>query len=281
MHDITIRRLHSPQHMHALVELQKEYWGEDADNLVPGHMLLSLAAYSGLILGAYEGDSDTLVGGSIGFIGTKANPDEREAAAEQLVVMSKRAIVSANHQGKGIGEALKRKQYDIAAAYNIKLVIWTFDPLLSRNAYFNLHKLGAVGQQFILDPYASVTSANAASMSGDRIVAHWWVRHPHVTERGKRAYHEAAQINQTAMHNGLLTPTDLHDVDAAQTARLQIPADFADLQAADAGLAQAWRSHVRQGFQHMMQAGYIVTDFWRHQGHSYYVFTPDDGSFAF
>ena len=279
MHDITIQRLQDPQAMQAVVTLQQEYWGADADNLVPGHMLLSLASYGGLILGAYDGD--TLVGASIGFIGTKANPDAHEAAADQLVVMSKRAIVSKSHQGQGIGEMLKRKQYEIAAAYGIKLVVWTFDPLLSRNAYFNLHKLGAVGQRFIIDPYDTVTGANAASMSGDRIVAHWWVGHPHVSDRSKRNYRGALHINQTYEQDGLLLPDSWQKPRDTTTALMQIPADIATIEQTSTQLAQNWRYHVRDVFSYMLGHGYIATDFWRHEGRSYYVFTPDDGTFAF
>ncbi|NDF83049.1 MAG: hypothetical protein EB130_07820 [Actinobacteria bacterium] len=47
------------------------------------------------------------------------------------------------HANAGVGLALKHHQWQWASKQGLDFVTWTFDPLVRRNAYFNLVKLGA------------------------------------------------------------------------------------------------------------------------------------------
>ena len=58
--------------MDAAVELQKVYWGENQADLVPAHMLLSIARYGGHIHAAYDGND--MVGLLMGFLGANIHP---------------------------------------------------------------------------------------------------------------------------------------------------------------------------------------------------------------
>ena len=46
-------------------------------------------------------------------------------------------------RGTGIGRAIKLHQREWAAANGIATIVWTFDPLVRRNAWFNIAVLGA------------------------------------------------------------------------------------------------------------------------------------------
>ncbi len=61
------------------------------------------------------------------------------------------------YRGSGVGEALKRFQARFCTARGIDRITWTFDPLMAANARFNLDRLGAVGDGYLLDCYGPMT----------------------------------------------------------------------------------------------------------------------------
>ena len=60
---VTIRALESLDEMRPAVELQRVYWGDDLESVVPAHMLFSLAHYVGS-----EGDAFTIASFLFRFI---------------------------------------------------------------------------------------------------------------------------------------------------------------------------------------------------------------------
>ena len=286
MEPIRYSHLRSASEMEAASELQTIYWGNDGTALVSGHMLLSIANYGGQILGAY--DQDRLVGLLIGFIGADVDPEDEEAVAQRLLVMSKRMVVLPEYRSQKIGEQLKLYQRDYALRHGIPLVTWTFDPMLSRNAYLNLHKLAAVGQRYVVDYFGA--GASHPTLSADRLVVNWWVEHPQTAARlGGPATDYAFYVAQGAYHvnpaqmleSGLISPGTLTIEAGRAPALLEIPADFVALDAADAALGRAWRDQVKQGFQSLLGQGLLATDFVRDGDRSMYVFTLDDGHYTY
>jgi predicted GNAT superfamily acetyltransferase len=273
---IHIRLLTVPVEMDAAVELQKIYWGEDMSNLVPAHMLLSIARHGGHIHGAYDGN--TLVGIVIGFLGADYDGDAAVGASDRLLLMSKRMVVLPEYRSKKIGEDLKRAQRDFALRHGVQLVTWTFDPLLARNAYLNLHKLRAVGQYYVEDYFGG--GASSSVMSADRLVANWWVSHPHSDGHDLADATNAPIVNPISSDAELALPTDFVIADAA-VLRLEIPVDFQALEAEHVAHAQEWRRYVRMAFQQLLGAGYLATDMLRSGNRVFYVFTRDDGTFDF
>lgn len=262
---ISIRSLAIMEELEAAVELQKIYWGEDMGDLVPHHMLLSFVRYGGHVHGAYDGER--LVGVLMGFLGADISTDGEEDAPSRLYVMSKRMVVLPEYRGKKIGEDLKLAQKDFAMRHNIQLVTWTFDPLLSRNAYLNLHKLGAVGQHY-RENYFGTSAANPV-LSADRLEVNWWVKHPHMEKRLEIRAEDAPIANYGKQD---------FNIPHAEIIRLEIPAEITTL---DHVTINAWREFIRKSFQAMMQAGYIATDFIRVENRVFYVFSRDDGSYSF
>ncbi|MBN1963944.1 MAG: hypothetical protein JW910_04825, partial [Anaerolineae bacterium] len=140
MESVEIRRLVTWDDMIPFEALQRAVWGDDPAMLVPQHMLASIARSGGLVLGAYAGDQ--LVGGVISFLGTDMGDGTRPAMAN-LKLYSKRTAVLEAYRDHGIGYRLKMAQRMFALERGIRLITWTFDPLLSRNAHVNVRKLGA------------------------------------------------------------------------------------------------------------------------------------------
>src|SRR3990172_6113 len=99
MASVEIKALRTMEEMQAAVELQKVYWGDDADNLVPAHMLYSISSFGGHVFAALDGDR--MVGMLVGFLGTDPEQTGRPAMAN-LLVMSKRMVVLAEYRNQGV-----------------------------------------------------------------------------------------------------------------------------------------------------------------------------------
>lgn len=285
--DITIRLLHNPDELEAVVDLQRIYWGDDGADLVTGHMLLSIVRYGGHVHAAFDGER--MIGVLVGFLGADIDPEAADDASSRMLIMSKRMVVLPEYRGQKIGERLKLAQYQYAQRHNIQLVTWTFDPVLARNAYLNLHKLGGVGQKYIKDYFGS--AVDNPVLSADRLVVNWWTRRPLPQAR---TYPEATTANEVTLRSdGLLVPETIA-VDDSAVNLLEIPMGFMALNEADPSLGQVWRTHIREGFQALLAAGYLATDFLRStqlppafaprsddQERVFYVFTLDDSLYKF
>ncbi len=277
MTEITIRTLHSADEMAQAVELQRVYWGENMADLVPEHMLLSIARYGGHIHAAYDGNK--IVGLLMGFLGADIEPNEPSDAPSHLYVMSKRMVVLPEYRGQKIGEHLKQAQRQFAQQHNIQLVLWTFDPLLSRNAYLNLHKLGAVGQKYEKDYFGA--SADNPVLSADRLQVNWWVNHRSLDNTGETDFSIAPVVNGVSLNDdGLLMPSDFQLIEN-EILRLEIPMEFVPIERINPDLAKQWRNFTRHAFTELLNAGYLATDFARIENRVFYIFTQDDGTYSF
>jgi len=297
MSPIEIRILTTADEMHTAVELQKAYWGDDMADLVPEHMLLSISKYGGHVHGAFI--ENQMIGMVLGFLGADIDPDDTKKASDHLLIMSKRMVVLPGYRGHKIGEQLKWAQRDYALQHNIQLVSWTFDPVLARNAYLNLHKLAAVGQAYAED-FFGARMTNPV-LNSDRLVMNWWVSHPHVQRRAAQQSLENLDLRDTPVLNctdfddaGFFIPLDDIQEPDEDTVLMEIPRDFSAIEGYSTDLAQHWRNHIRQVMHMLFDRGYIATDFVRLNQLSdtrnqfiidardrvFYVFTRDDGTFS-
>lgn len=272
MADIEIRPLRALSDLRAMVELQRAYWGDETESVIPAQMLFSLANYGGHVLAAFDGDRP--VGVLIGFLGTNME-DPRRPAMANLQIISKRMVVLPEYRGQQIGYRLKLAQRDIAMTQGVRLVVWTFDPLLALNAYLNIRKLGAICLQYHEDYYGTDQEGGLATLgSSDRLQAEWWVTGRRVEERlfGKRGdltlgqYREADTpiLNPTTVTaDGLLLPSEQTIMPSTSLALLEIPLDYAAMTQQNPKLARTWRLHTRLLFKQTFTQGFVVTDFIR------------------
>jgi predicted GNAT superfamily acetyltransferase len=288
---LEIRALRRLADMHAVVELQRAYWGDSAESVIPAHMLFSLANYGGHVLTAFDGDRP--IGVLVGFLGTHSSAPPRPAMAN-LQIVSKRMVVLPEYRGTGIGYRLKLRQRELAIEQGIRLVEWTFDPLLSLNAHLNVRKLGVICPTYLQDYYGTSNESGLALMgSSDRVTAQWWVTNRRVEERlfGKRAdlslqNYRSAQaplVNPaTSTSDGSLRPAESVDwsiINDRSLVLVEIPRHYAEMARMDAVLAVRWRSHSRDVLQTLFQRGFVITDFLSESvdgvPRSYYVLSFD------
>jgi predicted GNAT superfamily acetyltransferase len=269
VNDITYKLLRSRDDLQQVLGLQKLVWSESPDAQVPLHMLYSLTANGSPLIGAF--DEGLLVGFSLGFIAIDVQDSSRPAAAN-LKLAGKRLAVHPDYRSTGIGYRLKLEQKAFAHQQGIRLITWTFDPLISRNAYFHIRKLGGIARYFREDYYDQAPGQVDAIGSSDRMICEWWITSNRVEERlhGKRRdlmleqyLSGGAPILNPSIDgaNGLLMPCE-REVTLGDHVLLlvEIPPDtsqFFD----DPSLAKSWRNHTRAAFGLTFGAGYIVTDF--------------------
>ena len=81
--------------------------------------------------------------------------------------------VARAHAGAGIGAQLKRHQWYWAQSHGYRAISWTFDPLVRRNAWFNLVKLGAHVASYHENFYGELTDSINAGDRSDRLYVKW------------------------------------------------------------------------------------------------------------
>jgi chorismate synthase len=274
MTEIDIRPLRALKDMRPVVELQKVYWGNDLESVIPAHMLFSLANHGGHVLTAFDGDKP--VGVLVGFLGTNME-DSRRPAMANLQIVSKRMVVLPEYRGQKIGYRLKLAQRDLAITQGVRLVVWTFDPLLALNAHLNVRKLGVICPHYLEDYYGVESAGGLVTLgSSDRLQAEWWITGRRVEERlfGQRGdltlshYREAdtSILNPTKLTaDGLLLPAEESALPNTSLALLEIPLDYPTMIKQNPVLAQTWRQHTRGLFKQIFAQGFVVTDFLREQ----------------
>jgi len=138
--EYSVRIIETPSEMKAVEKLQEIIWG--TNDIVPTSMLTAAVHNGGLLLGAY--DDNTLVGFTFSFLGI-----HHPTGSQILKHCSHMLAVHPEYRSQGIGFILKRAQWQMVRQQGISLITWTYDPLLSRNAYLNIDRLGGVVNTYL------------------------------------------------------------------------------------------------------------------------------------
>lgn len=161
--DLRIDLLHTLEESRAAAELWRTVWGGDAYP-VQAALVLAQVHAGGYASGAWLGDR--LVGASLGLLGPPDHP----------VLHSHITGVVGEAAGRGIGLALKQHQAAWCRDHGIATVTWTFDPLVARNAWFNLSRLGVEVQGYVVDHYGEMPDDRNRGQGSDRLLVAWDVR---------------------------------------------------------------------------------------------------------
>ncbi len=275
-----IRILETPAEMAEVEELQRIIWPGSETEIVPLHMLITVAHNGGLALGAFE--SGKMVGFLFGFPGLYEVPD-----GPRIKHCSHMLGVLPGLRDSGIGFALKRAQWQIVRKQGIDCITWTYDPLQSRNAHLNIARLGAVCNTYLREVYGEMRDGLNAGLASDRFQVDWWVNTQRVERRlGKRPRGELGIGNYDSAHiphiyrvtigaDSFIRPPEGFSTPGEAILLAEIPADFMQIRQDDFPLAVAWRAFTRQVFEECFALGYLVTDFLfdKPSRRSFYVLT--------
>jgi predicted GNAT superfamily acetyltransferase len=177
---IEIRSCSGFDELEACVQLQVETWGYDESDMIPRKAFLVAQKIGGQVLGGFERKSDDSSERLVGFAMSLPGVKTRAGAEPVPYLHSHMLAVREKYRNRGLGARLKREQRNEALSRGIRLMEWTFDPLEIKNAYLNLHKLGAVTRRYLENFYGVSSSRLQGGLPTDRLVAEWWLDSPRV-----------------------------------------------------------------------------------------------------
>lgn len=261
--DVKIRPINTLTDLRKCHEIQRSTWGFTDLMVFPYTQLISAAHNGGVLLGAYtEGELVGFVYGYLGMSGSK------------LYHFSQRMGVLPEYQGQGIGLKLKLAQREQMLRQGIDLIVWTYDPLLGKNASLNIEKLGGFVRHYARDIYGTVNNPLQVGLSTDRFLLEWELMSDRVRERirsPKPRPNAEAWINENkypfvnyASWEGNLPRPMALDLELKEEVLLvQIPPDLNTIKKVDLGIARGWRESTRDIFETYFNRGYVVTGFAR------------------
>lgn len=222
---LDIRELHTIDEMVAASGVFEAVWGSP-DGGMPPNLLRALEHSGNYVVGVF--DAERMVAASVAFFGP---PSSRSMHSHVTGVLPEA-------QARGIGRALKTHQREWAFAHDVGTITWTFDPLIARNAHFNLEVLGARVTDYLVDHYGDMGDAINSGDESDRLHVAWHLASPVPTP-------EASDV----------------------VATVAIPSDIEALRRVDPDAAARLRREVRDAFRAQLDAGLAVGGFRTGEGY--------------
>lgn len=228
---VAVRELTSVDEIRAAEALFVSTWETAADQPPVDANILRAFVHSGCyVAGAYDGGR--LLGASVGFLGGRG---------DDAHLHSHITGVAPDAQGRGVGRSLKLHQRGWCLERGIDVVTWTFDPLVRRNGWFNLHQLGAEIVAFERDFYGEMRDGVNAGDHSDRCLVRWEL--PGAAARPALDADGAVPIlSEDRDGRPVLTGGD------GCRRRVAVPADGVALRRRQPELAKAWRRAFRDSF---------------------------------
>ena len=258
--EIIIRDVELVAELRAVEELQMDVWGRSERDVVPLSQLIAARNVGGHVLGAFDGTR--LAGFAYGFIGIHGG---------HTIVHSHMLAVHTAYRRARLGYRLKLAQRERVKSQGLTRVTWTFDPLQSLNANFNLAKLGALSATYKINVYGETTSSFLHRNGTDRLFVEWLLDSPRVVNRIERRDTPTASPELISRATPLVrvasddAPFRISHNDSFTDshALIDIPGDINLLQRERPKLSLQWREATRAAFTDALAAGYVVRDFFR------------------
>ena len=245
---VSVREVTELAELTEVAQLFATIWGRTENPPVSLELLRAFTKAGNYVAGAFDGDR--LVGACVGFFHA---PDE-DALHSHI------AGVAPGLTGRHVGFALKVHQRAWAMLRGVSEIAWTFDPLVSRNAYFNLVKLAAVPAEYLPNFYGSMLDTINGDDDSDRLLVRWPLRDPAVV--AACAGNSSSALVADELARGAVVTLGIddagHPVPGAAdgpVALVAVPRDIEALRVNDPALAQRWRLAVREALSGLVADG--------------------------
>jgi predicted GNAT superfamily acetyltransferase len=212
---LRIQLAHSPADAALISQVFDEVWS--VKTMVSPEIIIA-ALHNGAY-GSVVWDGDEPIAAAFALVGKSLShtPSELNLHSHAAGVVSMRA-------GEGIGAMLKHHQWQWARENGFATITWSFDPLVRRNAWFNMIKLGAQVTGYFQNFYGELDDGINAGEQSDRVLVRWNVLN-----------------SKTPQSLGLV---DVRDGDVV----IATPVDIETLRKVDKQQAQQWRAEQRALF---------------------------------
>ena len=246
--EVEVRQCLTIDEFEACVRLQREVFKEPDIEISPRRHLIASRRAGGWTLGAFVGGE--LVGFVHLMVGIRDN--------DEIIGYSHMMAVAVPYQNRGVGARLKWAQRERCLREGRRYITWTWHPMQSRNAYFNLNRLGVTVRSYAVNFYGTDTDyataiggeARSAGIDSDRLFADWDLDSARVAALSKgRALEQA--------HSPVKT--------------IEIPPDWLNLLKSDAAAARREQLRVREEFMSAFASGLVCAGFERDREHPRYL----------
>ena len=249
-----IRELRSLDDFRNLLRVFEEVWGRTSEPPLNVDTLKALAHSGNYITGAFL--DGRMVAGLVGWLGG----DPRT----ELHMHSHILGVLPGGQTRGLGFDLKQHQRRWCLERGVTVVEWTTDPLVRRNAYFNLAKLGAEVAEYVVNFYGAMHDGINAGEESDRLLIRWRLDSARAESAaaGNGFEPDAGKLLEWSMAAVLKVGESGEPVRASSSARVlicQVPEDIVALRRDDPALAREWRLALRDALGGAVGRGYVIT----------------------
>jgi predicted GNAT superfamily acetyltransferase len=261
---VVIRELGTLDELGAMIALFDGIWEPEGGNpSLRLDLLRAMTKAGNYACGAFDLVSGELLGACIGFFG----PPARAELHSHITGVGPAGL------GRSIGFALKVHQRAWCLRRGIRLIAWTYDPLIRRNGYFNLAKLGARPVEYLRNFYGAMDDAINGGTETDRVLVHWdlcselvadaaWGRPRQASSAAERERRAVTALSAGA--GGLPVsglPSGALSEPGARTLLVGVPADIETMRLSDPDRAAAWRTALRDVLSPLLSGGARVTGF--------------------
>lgn len=212
-----------------------QVWGSSTE-LIRLEMLMAIAHAGGYVVGAFDTDRRSpeyprgqIVGASVGLLATHEGAPALHSHVTGILPGARNT---------GLGRAMKLHQRAWALDRGIDWIVWTFDPLVRRNAWFNIAILGADVHEYLPHFYGTMTDGINSGDDSDRLLMAW----------------STADDRETPLRDGTgIQPAAL----------VPTPDDIVALRRTDPAAVATWRADNRSALTAALEAGRSIVGFTR------------------
>jgi len=235
--------IYDPDEIGKIVPVISSAWGMESVGTLIKDIVSAMRYHGGVVIGAYE--NSKMVGMHFSFPGYRKG---------KVYLYSHMTGVVSGLKYSGIGYQLKMKQKEWALDNGYDLIAWTYDPIMSLNANFNLRKLGTIARSYIDNFYGTMEDSINFGIPTDRVVTEWWIRKEKKVDSGG-----FAPINPFESEYSFDFSFDKENL--PPKAMVQIPGNFVEVKKKDREVAVNWRMYLRKVLRSLFSKGYTAVGF--------------------
>lgn len=243
MPSINLNVIYDPDEIGKFIPVISSAWGIESVGTLVKDIVSAMRYHGGVAIGAYEGSK--MVGMHFSFPGFRKG---------KVYLYSHMTGVVSDLKYSGIGYMLKMKQKEWAIDNGYDLIAWTYDPIMSLNASFNMRKLGTIARSYIDNFYGTMEDSINFGIPTDRVVAEWWIKKElKVSPKDFKPVNHVDPVTDTdPVYSGESLP---------DKARISIPSDFVAMKKGNRGAAVKWRAYLKSALRDMFSRGYTAVGF--------------------
>jgi predicted GNAT superfamily acetyltransferase len=229
-----------------VVTLQEVTWGTESVTSLA--QLVATVRNGGVVIGGFC--DGKLIGFCYGFPGY---------VEKRVFLVSHMMAIHPQYRNLGIGEKLKHLQKDWANRNGFEKITWTFDPLESRNAYLNIHKLGAYVRKYYPLYYGEMNDNINKGLPADRFLVEWDIV-------SSISYRKDFDLSKTVRlvegdHSEAFVRPFYHAQELRDSYYLvAVPPNIHQMKSENISLAEQWRYTLRDVFIQLFENHYAVID---------------------